>query len=113
MSNCKPCSTPVDTQTKLFEDDGPPVADTTIYRSLAGEGSTTFSEELVAGATQKGRTGSRGAHATRAVDEERAASAYGELATTAAHRRVEGLTSMGVDATVLRGGRQEFWLIPC
>ena len=25
MSDCKPCSTPVDTQAKLSEDDGPPV----------------------------------------------------------------------------------------
>jgi hypothetical protein len=36
MSNCKPCSTPVDTQTKLSEDDGPPVTDATSYRSLIG-----------------------------------------------------------------------------
>ena len=34
MSDCKPCSTPVDTQVKLSEDDGPPVTDTTSYRSL-------------------------------------------------------------------------------
>jgi hypothetical protein len=34
MSDCKPCSTPVDTQAKLSEDDGPPVADATSYRSL-------------------------------------------------------------------------------
>jgi hypothetical protein len=34
MSDCKPCSTPVDTQTKLSEDDGPLVADATSYRSL-------------------------------------------------------------------------------
>jgi hypothetical protein len=34
MSDCKLCSTPVDTQTKLFEDDRPPVADVTSYRSL-------------------------------------------------------------------------------
>jgi hypothetical protein len=27
MSNYKPCSTPVDTHAKLYEDDGPPVAD--------------------------------------------------------------------------------------
>jgi len=34
MFDCKPCSTPVDTQAKLFEDDSPPVTDTTSYRSL-------------------------------------------------------------------------------
>jgi hypothetical protein len=31
---CKPCSTPVDTQAKLSDDDGPPVDDATAYRSL-------------------------------------------------------------------------------
>jgi hypothetical protein len=36
MSDCKPCSTPVDTQAKLSEDDGPPVAGATSYRSLTG-----------------------------------------------------------------------------
>jgi hypothetical protein len=36
MSDCKPCSTPVDTQGKLSEAEGPPVADPTAYRSLAG-----------------------------------------------------------------------------
>ncbi|XP_071707917.1 uncharacterized mitochondrial protein AtMg00810-like [Rutidosis leptorrhynchoides] len=35
MSNCKPCSTPVDTQSKLGPN-GPPVTDPTLYRSLAG-----------------------------------------------------------------------------
>jgi hypothetical protein len=40
MSDCKPCSMPVDTQVKLSEDDGPPVVDATsvvdamAYRSL-------------------------------------------------------------------------------
>jgi hypothetical protein len=34
MSDCKPCSTPVDTQAKLSKDDGPPIADATSYRSL-------------------------------------------------------------------------------
>jgi hypothetical protein len=34
MSDCKPCSTPVDTQAKLSEDDRPSVADATSYRSL-------------------------------------------------------------------------------
>jgi hypothetical protein len=34
MSDCKLCSTPVDTQAKLSEDDGPPVADATSYWSL-------------------------------------------------------------------------------
>jgi hypothetical protein len=36
MSDCKPCSTPVDTQAKLSEDDWPPVADATSYQSLTG-----------------------------------------------------------------------------
>jgi hypothetical protein len=36
MSDCKPCSTPVDTQAKLFEDDGPLIANATSYRSLTG-----------------------------------------------------------------------------
>jgi len=35
MSECKPCSTPVDVHSKLSAD-GPPVADSTQYRSLAG-----------------------------------------------------------------------------
>jgi hypothetical protein len=36
MSDCKPCSTHVDTQAKLSEDDGPLVTDATSYRSLTG-----------------------------------------------------------------------------
>jgi hypothetical protein len=36
MFDCKPCSTPVDTQMKLSEDVGPPIADTTSCRSLTG-----------------------------------------------------------------------------
>jgi hypothetical protein len=36
MIDCKPCSTPVDTQTKLSEATGEPVKDPTGYRSLAG-----------------------------------------------------------------------------
>ena len=36
MSNCKPCSTPVDTNPKLPADGGVPVADPTDFRSLAG-----------------------------------------------------------------------------
>ena len=35
MTNCKPCSTPVDTPTKLSAAEGAPVADPTAYRSLA------------------------------------------------------------------------------
>ncbi|XP_071728659.1 uncharacterized mitochondrial protein AtMg00810-like [Rutidosis leptorrhynchoides] len=35
MSNCKPCSTPVDTLSKLGPN-GPPITDPTLYRSLAG-----------------------------------------------------------------------------
>jgi hypothetical protein len=36
MSDCKPCSTPVDTKTKLSEDDGLPITDTVSYWSLTG-----------------------------------------------------------------------------
>ena len=36
ITDCNLCSTPVDTQAKLSEDAGPPVADPTAYRSLAG-----------------------------------------------------------------------------
>jgi hypothetical protein len=36
MSDWKSCSTLVNTQAKLSEDDGPPVADATSYRSLTG-----------------------------------------------------------------------------
>jgi hypothetical protein len=36
MSNCKPCSTPVETCAKVAADAGPPVDDQTAYRSLAG-----------------------------------------------------------------------------
>jgi hypothetical protein len=36
MAECKPCSTPVDTNPKIAATDGPPVADATDYRSLAG-----------------------------------------------------------------------------
>ena len=36
MTDCKPCSTPVDTQAKLSATLGEPVADPTSYRSLAG-----------------------------------------------------------------------------
>jgi hypothetical protein len=36
MSDCKPCSTPVDMQAKLSEATGDPVADPTDYRSLVG-----------------------------------------------------------------------------
>lgn len=35
MVDCKPCSTPIDTNAKLSAD-GPPVADATDYRALAG-----------------------------------------------------------------------------
>jgi hypothetical protein len=34
MSNCKPCSTLVDSQAKLSEDDGPSVTNATSYQSL-------------------------------------------------------------------------------
>jgi len=36
MTDCKPCSTPVDTCAKASADGGPAVADPTNYRSLAG-----------------------------------------------------------------------------
>jgi hypothetical protein len=36
MFDCKPCSTPIDTQAKLSEDDEPPVTNAASYRSLAG-----------------------------------------------------------------------------
>jgi hypothetical protein len=36
MFDCKPCSTSVDTQAKLSEDDRPPVAEAASYRSLTG-----------------------------------------------------------------------------
>jgi hypothetical protein len=36
MTDCNPCSTPVDTQGKLSEAEGPLVSDPTAYRSLTG-----------------------------------------------------------------------------
>ena len=36
MTNCNPCNTPVDTKSKLAADEGPPVSDPSLYRSLAG-----------------------------------------------------------------------------
>jgi hypothetical protein len=54
MSDCKSCSTPVDTQAKLSEDDGPPVADATSYRSLTGALQyLTFSRPDIAYAVQQ------------------------------------------------------------
>jgi hypothetical protein len=54
MSDCKPCSTPVDTQAKLSEDDGPPVADATSYRSLTSALQyLTFSRPDIAYAVQQ------------------------------------------------------------
>jgi hypothetical protein len=35
MSDCKPCSTPVDTQAKVSSDMPPPIRGPTAYRSLA------------------------------------------------------------------------------
>lgn len=35
MTDCKPCSTPVDICAKISADDGPPVDDPTHYRGLA------------------------------------------------------------------------------
>ena len=54
MSDCKPCSTLVDTQAKLSEDDGPPVADATSYQSLTGALQyLTFSRPDIAYAVQQ------------------------------------------------------------
>jgi hypothetical protein len=54
MSDCKPCSTPVDTQAKLSEDDVPPVTDATSYRSLTGTLQyLTFSRPDIAYAVQQ------------------------------------------------------------
>ena len=36
MASCKPCATPVDMSTKLSAIDGEPLADGTLYRTLAG-----------------------------------------------------------------------------
>lgn len=36
MTHCNPCLTPVDTKQKLAADEGPPVSDPTLYRSLTG-----------------------------------------------------------------------------
>ena len=36
MADCKPCSTPVDTNAKVSSIDGAPVSDPTQYRSLVG-----------------------------------------------------------------------------
>jgi hypothetical protein len=54
MSDCKPCSMPVDTQAKLSEDDGLPVADATSYRSLTSALQyLTFSRPNIAYAVQQ------------------------------------------------------------
>jgi hypothetical protein len=54
MFECKHCSTPVDTQAKISEDDGPPVADTTSYWSLTGALQyLTFSRPDIAYAVQQ------------------------------------------------------------
>jgi hypothetical protein len=45
MTDCKLCSTPVDTQAKLSESEGDPVTDPTVYRSLAGAFSTSPSPD--------------------------------------------------------------------
>ena len=46
MTDCKPCSTPVDTQAKLSADLGDLMADPTAYRSLAGALQLLFSRSV-------------------------------------------------------------------
>jgi hypothetical protein len=54
MSDCKPCSTPVDTQAKLSEDDGPSIADAMSFRSLTDALQyLTFSRPDIAYAAQQ------------------------------------------------------------
>jgi hypothetical protein len=54
MFNCKPYSTPVDTQAKLSKDNGPSVADATAYWSLTGVLQyLTFSRSDIAYVVQK------------------------------------------------------------
>jgi hypothetical protein len=54
MSDCKACSTPIDTQAKLSEDDEPLVANTTSYRSLTDALQyLTFSRPDIAYAVQQ------------------------------------------------------------
>ena len=36
MSSCNPCQTPFEVHSKVSAHDGPPIADPTLYRSLAG-----------------------------------------------------------------------------
>ena len=36
MSSCNPCQTPIEVHSKLSAQDGPPVADPTLHRSLVG-----------------------------------------------------------------------------
>jgi hypothetical protein len=36
MADCNPCTTPIDLQAKLADDSGPPVADVSQFRSIAG-----------------------------------------------------------------------------
>jgi hypothetical protein len=53
MSDSKPCSTSVDTQAKLSENDGPPVTSATSYRSLTDALQyLTFSRPNIAYAVQ-------------------------------------------------------------
>ena len=48
MSDCKLCSTPVDTLEKIFDDNGALITDITVYRSLTGalQSSTSSSPGL-------------------------------------------------------------------
>jgi hypothetical protein len=54
MSDCKPCSMSVDTQTKVSSNMGPPVSEPTAYRSLAGALQyLTFTKPNIAYAVQQ------------------------------------------------------------
>jgi hypothetical protein len=54
MTDCKPCSTPVDLKAKLAADSGPPVRDPSQFRSIAGElQHLTFTRPDIAYAVQQ------------------------------------------------------------
>jgi hypothetical protein len=54
MTDCKPCPTPIDLQTKLTGDSGPPFEDTSQFRSIAGSlQCMTFTRSNIAYAVQQ------------------------------------------------------------